>query len=223
MKPLLVLMAASGQDQELRLLAERSLGRCGYPVDLRVLSGSNSHGEKLDYGKQMADKAEIVVTMDSDCVVFPGWGEWITQTLANPMIGACGAPAVDKPGLHPSMLAMRGFDYVASPSLQPTAEHDTGGAVCAWLESRGLYLQGITAYRLRGELEDWWRYSAGAEELWWHLGSGSQYRQPASDAERALWQQAADEDGPDARWFRKNLAFLPRYAQFIKAASQKIG
>ena len=209
-------MAASGdKDRDLCILAQRSLARCGYPVDLRVLGGPSSHGAKLDYGKKIAGNADIVVTMDSDCVVFPGWAEWIIKTLADPKIGACGSPRMEpEPGLHPSMLAMRAADYAMAPSFQPADGMDTAALVCRWIEQRGGYLQGATMIR-----EDWWRYWSSDGVLWWHLGSGTDSAWPgyARHAARII------KGALGSRLHQKAVERVRRRARFIKAARQQLG
>jgi len=109
----------------------------------------------------------VVVTLDSDCVVFPGWPAWITRTLGKPVV-ACGAPRVDDDwGLHPSMIAMRAEHYLAAPSWEATDKDDTGAVVCRWLETRGYLASSPSCMTLGG-----WR-TYGTPSLWWHLGSGT--------------------------------------------------
>lgn len=216
---LLVLLPVSGPDRPLRLLAERSLmaeRARGHAIFIRVLDGKGSHGLKLDYGKALAPDYDLVVTMDSDCVVFAGWADWITRTLADPIIGACGAPAVDKPGLHPSMLAMRAADYIKAPSFAATDSQDTGGAVCSWVEQRGLYLQGIQ-WQWKGP-EGWYRYAAMTTELWWHLGSGTASAWPGLT--RQLYRTVRGWTG--SRLHQKAAERVWRRRRFIREAQRRL-
>lgn len=220
MTRLLVLMAASGPDYPLRRLAEQSVlaarGR-GHQVFLRQLDGPASHGRKLDYGKTLAPDYDIAVAMDSDCVVFPGWADWITRTLSESLIGACGAPAVNTSGLHPSMLAMRSALYVKAPSFEAAYGHDTAGQVCVWLERQGLYLQG--ARETRRDAADWHHYDAGGPELWWHLGSGTASAWPGLS--RQVYRTVRGWAG--SRPHAKLAALVWRRRRFLRAARRTLG
>ena len=169
----LVVIAASGTDDDLVALAETSVRREVPDADVLILRGPTSHGAKLDRGRTYCVQYDIAVVLDSDVVVWPGWRAWIEQTLKEPQIMACGAPRVDDTwGLHPSMLAMRGESYAKSPSWQASAIGDTGVAVCRGLEGDG-YLQGAQA---EVGVDGWWEYTSESDyypDLWWHLGSGS--------------------------------------------------
>ena len=155
----LVVIAASGNDGDLVELAVRSLRPWGFRATSWVIGGPHPHGFKLDMAKGSLGNADVVVTLDSDCVVFPGWLEWIERTLADPLISACGAPRIDgAPGLHPSMLAMRADLYRTAPSFLPTVDgRDTGVAVSEWLAEQG-YLQGARESRGTIPGRDWWAY-----------------------------------------------------------------
>lgn len=170
---LLVLIPSSGKDADLARLAERSVRQADPTAKIVVMGGKGSHGGKLDFGRRLIDATtDIVVTLDSDCVVFPGWREWILRTLGKPVV-ACGAPRVDDEwGLHPSMMAMRAEHYEAAPSWKATDKDDTGEAVCRWLETRG-YLAASPAHMTAGG----WR-GYGTPALWWHLGSGTESAWP---------------------------------------------
>lgn len=169
----LVVIAASGNDDDLVDLAIQSLRPWGFRALALVLPGPHPHGFKLDMAKGMTGDADVIVTMDSDCCVFPGWLEWIERTLADPLISACGAPRIDgAPGLHPSMLAMRADLYRKAPSFLPTVDgRDTGVAVSEWLAEQG-YLQAAPVSRGNNGETDWWYYGT-PNDLWWHLGSGT--------------------------------------------------
>lgn len=212
---ILVLVPASGPDLPLRRLAERSLFRCGQIVTTRVLDGPASHGKKLDYGKVLAPRFDLVVTMDSDCVVFPGWAEWIVRTLKDPRVGACGAPRIDTlKGLHPSMLAMGADLYVRTPSFEPTEGKDTAVAVCEWIgQTMGLMLVGAEAHH--DTPDAWWRYGP---DLWWHLGSGTASAWPGWTMQtvRTLYGWLG------SRRHRKAAALVWRRRRFIRAATRKI-
>ena len=221
-----MLVPASGPDLPLRRLAERSLFRCGQIVTTRVLDGPASHGRKLDYGKILAPRFDCVVTMDSDCVVFPGWAEWITQTLQDPSVGACGAPRIDTlKGLHPSMLAMGADLYVRTPSFEATEGKATGVAVCEWLGiTQGLRLVGAEAVR-----GDWWSYGDDGDDepetrphrdhaLWWHLGSGTASAWPGWA--KQMYRTARGLAG--SRLHRKAADLVWRRRRFIRAAMRRI-
>lgn len=215
---ILVLLPVSGPDAPLQRLAERSLlveRARGHAIHTRVLDGKASHGTKLDFGKTLAPDYDLVVTMDSDCVVFPGWAEWITRTLADPLIGACGAAAIDKQGLHPSMFAMRSTRYVATPSFAATEKKDTGLEVSEWIEAQGLYLQAASVWR-----GDWWEYfdPDGQAALWWHLGSGTASAWPGW-----LRQTYRTWKGwTGSRLHKKAAELVWRRRRFIRAATQRL-
>ena len=175
----LVVIAASGTDNDLVALAEASVRREVPDADVLILRGTTSHGAKLDRGRAYCVQYDVAVVLDSDVVVWPGWRSWIEQTLKEPEVVACGAPRVDDSwGLHPSMLALKGDLYAKSPSWQPSAIGDTGVAVCRWLEGQG-YVQAADANVIPA---GWWacwdapRVELGAHVIWWHLGSGSSSR-----------------------------------------------
>ena len=171
----LVVIAASGTDDDLVALAEASVRREVPDADVLILRGTTSHGAKLDRGRTYCVQYDVAVVMDSDVVVWPGWREWVEGLIKEDIIGACGAPRIDDTwGLHPSMLAMRGDRYAQSPSWQASAIGDTGVAVCRWLEAAQLYLTAAPSSRGSGTT-DWWYYGI-PDDLWWHLGSGSSSR-----------------------------------------------
>ncbi len=202
----LVVIAASGTDNDLVALAEASVRREVPDADVLILRGATSHGAKLDRGRSYCVQYDVAVTLDSDVVVWPGWRSWIEQTLKEPDVVACGAPRVDDAwGLHPSMLAMRGDLYAKSPSWQPSAIGDTGVAVCRWLEGQGRFVQANAGRRPDG----WWDYMATnlyePRELWRHLGSGSS----SHFTWRCLWDGEAR-----ARWRRRKA--------FVRAARERL-
>ena len=178
MRPL-VLIPASGKDGDLVQLAERSVRRACPAAMISVMNGPGLHGFKLDFGRRLIDdRTDIVVCMDSDVVVFPGWWEWISRMLEDPLVTGCGAPRIDgAAGLHPSMVAMRAELYRKAPSFLPTVDgRDTGVAVSQWLETQG-YLQAAPVARGNNGQTDWWYYGT-PNDLWWHLGSGTESAWP---------------------------------------------
>lgn len=217
---ILVLIPVSGPDRPLLELALKSLMAerdRGYDIQTRTLDGPASHGAKLDYGKVLAPDYDLVVTMDSDCVVFPGWAAWITRTLADPLIGACGAPRVDdEHGLHPSMLATRAPLYVNTPSFAATPGHDTAVDVCRWLEGTKRYLVAAPVWR-----SDWWRYfdPEGHDVLWWHLGSGTASAWPGWT--RQTYRTVKGWLG--SRLHQKAAERVWRRRRFIREATRRIG
>jgi len=201
----LVIIPASGTDGDLLALAEQSVRQAAPDADLVILRGAASHGAKLDLGRRYITFHDLVVTLDSDVVVWPGWREWIERTLADPLIVACGAPRVDDAwGLHPSMLAMSAERYRKAPSWSPSPGQDTGVAVCRWLEKDG-YLQGAEAHNPFGYWQ-YWNPDAGIPgQMWWHLGSGSASRFHARClVDREAW----------GRWRRR--------AAFVRAARERL-
>jgi len=198
----LVVIAASGRDDDLVALAEASVRREVPDADVLILRGATSHGAKLDRGRSYCVQYDVAVTLDSDVVVWSGWRSWIEQTLKEPDVVACGAPRVDDSwGLHPSMLALKGDLYAKSPSWQPSAIGDTGVAVCRWLEGQGGIWQATT------ERDQWW-YLGDSHEgpaLWWHLGSGS--------SSRWTWRCLVDREAW-GRWRRRKA--------FVRAARERL-
>ena len=200
----LVVIAASGTDDNLVALAEASVRREVPDADVLILRGPTSHGAKLDRGRAYCVQYDVAVTLDSDVVVWPGWRSWIEQTLKEPRIVACGAPRVDDPaGLHPSMMAMAGNLYQQSPSWDRSSDGDTAMAVCRWLGMKG-YLAGAPAARGTHSPTDWWYYGIPTD-WWWHLGSGS--------SSRWTWRCLVDREAW-GRWRRRK--------QFVRAARARL-
>jgi hypothetical protein len=214
----LVVIAASGRDDDLVALAEASVRREVPDADVLILRGATSHGAKLDRGRSYCVQYDVAVTLDSDVVVWSGWRSWIEQTLKEPDVVACGAPRVDDSwGLHPSMLALKGDLYAKSPSWQPSAIGDTGVAVCHWLEGQGKLLAADSQLAYEG----WWRFVTPGDEpgsvvgwqegvgqvrpRWWHLGSGS--------SSRWTWRCLVDREAW-GRWRRRKA--------FVRAARERL-
>lgn len=210
---LLAIIAVSGHEGELLDLAVASAEREG--VSVALLEGDAPHGSKLDAARHLnlADFDEVIA-MDSDVVVWPGWRSWIERCLSEPGVVACGAPRIDAPGLHPSMLAMRADVYLQAPSFQSSPDADTGVNVSAWLAGQGDRIVAESAVSAEG----WWVLSdmPVGPPLWWHLGSGSQYPQPRDHVELGLWADSTDP------WFQQSAAFAVRRACFVAKAREAL-
>jgi hypothetical protein len=210
----LVLIPASGRDDDLVELAMASVRRAEPTAEIQVMAGRGSHGFKLNFGRDLIGAHGYVVTLDSDCVVFPGWGPWIRRVLSDPHVIACGAGRGDRPiALHPSMTAMRASTYKRTPSWEATPEADTGVRVSEWLEAEG-WLYRATSYRQTDD--DWVRYAAVAQsgELWWHLGSGTHSAWPGLVKQAYRVVRALGGSVPH----RESLGRVARRRRFVRTA-----